>query len=74
MTANALIAPSNPTLTEELPRTTSPINVPMAMARPDARGLLVTIPRFLPTQVVLANTKFQRRGRRVIDWQMLEQI
>jgi hypothetical protein len=48
--------------------------VPMAMARPDARGLLVTIPRFLPTQVVLANTKFQRRGRRVIDWQMLEQI
>ena len=46
MTTNALIAPSNPTSTEELPRMTSPINVPMAMARPEARGLLVTIPRF----------------------------
>jgi len=74
MTANALIAPSNPTSAEELPRATSPINVPMAMARPDARGLLVTISRFLPTQVTLSSKKFQRRGRQVIDRQMFEQI
>ena len=56
---NALTAPTNPTSTELSPRKTSPINVPMAMAKPDTRGrrMLVIVPRLLPTLKVVPSNE-----------------